>query len=73
MGRYNRTCEENNLVAIVKEKFESVFKNLFKPLSNLTKYHYDLAGNLTKADHLHNEDHDDAEIGGFGKTSQQYR
>jgi len=71
---YNRECKENNLVAIVKEKFEAVFKNIFKPLSNLTKYQYDLAGSLTKADHVHNEDHDEEFIyDGAYRLTQYYK
>jgi len=62
------------LVAIVKEKFEAVFKNLFKPLSDLTKYQYNLAGNLTKADHVHNEDHDEEFIyDGAYRLTQYYK
>ena len=62
------------MVAIVKEKFEAVFKNLFKPLSDLTKYQYNLAGNLTKADHVHNEDHDEEFIyDGAYRLTQYYK
>ena len=51
------------MVAIVKEKFEAVFKNPFKSISNLTKYEYDALNRLIK---VLKKDDPDFTVGEYG-------